>query len=327
MQSSRRIAPALTLAILAPVVAEVLSGATRISFLFALLPEIMVWGCGALIIREIVLRWRGGWISMLLLGLALSVAEEFIIQQTSIAPLPWLGAGLAYGRFAGVNWIYFLYMLGFESVWVVLVPVQLIRLMFPDHRDQPWLRTRGLIVSSLIFLLGSFIAWFSWTQQARTKVFHAAEYHPPLTLIAAGLATIALLIFTAWMLRAADAPDSPRIAPNPWLVGVGVLLLGLPWWILISLVFIPNVPFGPAIAMIAGILWAALAFWTIRHWSSTAGWSGMHQWAVVFSAVLVCMLGGFAGSSSWPRIDLVGKIVLNVIAVLALVWLARKQAT
>jgi hypothetical protein len=62
---------------------------------------------------------------MLLLALALSVAEEFVIQQTSIAPLPWLGAGRAYGRAGGVNWIYFLYMLGYESVWVVVIPVQL----------------------------------------------------------------------------------------------------------------------------------------------------------------------------------------------------------
>ena len=94
----KRITPAMTLLVLAPVVAEVLSGATRISYLFVLIPEIMVWGSGALMIREIVLRWRGGWTSMLLLGLALSVAEKFIIQQTSIAPLPWLGSTPAYGR-------------------------------------------------------------------------------------------------------------------------------------------------------------------------------------------------------------------------------------
>jgi hypothetical protein len=35
--------PALTLALLAPVVAEVLFGSTRLSFIFVLIPEIMVW--------------------------------------------------------------------------------------------------------------------------------------------------------------------------------------------------------------------------------------------------------------------------------------------
>jgi len=134
----------MTLLLLAPVVAEVLSGATRISYLVVLIPEIMVWGCGALPIREIVLRWRGSWTSVLLLGLALSVAEEFIIQQTSIAPLPWLGSRTGYGRALGVNWVYFLYMLGYESVWVVLVPIHLTQLIFPERRNENWLRTRGL---------------------------------------------------------------------------------------------------------------------------------------------------------------------------------------
>ncbi|HSS96421.1 MAG TPA: hypothetical protein VLK33_05310, partial [Terriglobales bacterium] len=93
----QRLAPIFSLIFLAPFVAEVLSGATRLSFIFVLIPEMMVWGCGALLIRDIVRRWQGGWTSMLCLGLALAVAEEFIIQQTSLAPLAWLPSP-AYGR-------------------------------------------------------------------------------------------------------------------------------------------------------------------------------------------------------------------------------------
>jgi hypothetical protein len=99
----RGLAPALTLMILAPVIAEVLSGATKLSYIFALVPEILVWGCGGLLIRELVRRWGGGWTSVFLLGLGLAIAEEFLIQQASIAPLPWLGNTPAYGRVWGVN--------------------------------------------------------------------------------------------------------------------------------------------------------------------------------------------------------------------------------
>ena len=189
-----------TLLILAPVIGEVLSGSTRLSILFVLIPEVMVWGGGALLCRELVRRWRGGATSLLLLGLALSIAEEFIIQQTSIAPLPFPGANTAYGRYLGVNWVYLLFMLGFESVWVVLIPVQVTELIFPDRRDQPWLRTRGLIATCIAFLIGSRIAWYGWTQQARPRL-HAAPYHPPATLILIGLAAIAALIALAWLLR------------------------------------------------------------------------------------------------------------------------------
>jgi hypothetical protein len=316
----------MTLLVLAPIVAEVLSGATRISFLIVLIPEIMVWGCGALLIREIVRCWRGGWTSMLLLGLALSVAEEFIIQQTSLAPLPWLGSAPAYGRAWGVNWGYFLYMLGYESVWVVLVPVQLTQLIFSKRCHEPWLRARGLVIAGLVFLLGSFIAWFTWTQQARTMVFHAPKYQPPLALIAAGVLTIALLAIAAWALRgAAEAKVSrSRKAPKPWQVGIGGFLLGMPWWVLISLVFIPNISIDPPIPLAVGVLWAVFAFFVIRRWSSGAEWGDMHRWALIFSAILVCMLGGFGGSSVWSRMDLTGKAVLNVIAVLCLLVLARK---
>jgi len=123
--------PALALVFLAPFIGEVLSGATRVSVIFALVPdEMMVWGCGALLIRELVRRRGGRWPSLLSLGLGLSIAEEFLIQQTSLALLPLPGALAHDGRAWGVNWIYFLYMLGFESVWVVLVPAGVTELWF-----------------------------------------------------------------------------------------------------------------------------------------------------------------------------------------------------
>ncbi len=178
--------PIWTLLILAPVIGEVLSGSTRLSVLFVLIPEIMVWGGGALLCRELVRRWRAGGTSLLLLGLALSIAEEFIIQQTSIAPLPFPGVNSAYGRYLGVNWIYLLFMLGFESVWVVLIPVQVTELIFPNHREEPWLRKRGVIATCIAFLIGCRIAWYGWTQQARPRL-HAAPYHPPAMLIVIGI--------------------------------------------------------------------------------------------------------------------------------------------
>lgn len=97
------LAPIWTLLLLAPFIAEVLSGSTRMSFLFVFLPEVMVWGVGALFCRELVRRWQAGGISLLCLGLALSIAEEFIIQQTSLAPLPFPGSHPDYGRMGGVT--------------------------------------------------------------------------------------------------------------------------------------------------------------------------------------------------------------------------------
>src|SRR5215467_10999733 len=98
--------PIRTLVLLSPFIAEVLSGSTRTSFLFVFVPEVMVWGVGALLCRELVRRWRAGATSLLLLGLSLSMAEEFIIQQTSLAPLPFPGSHPDYGRIWGINLVY-----------------------------------------------------------------------------------------------------------------------------------------------------------------------------------------------------------------------------
>jgi hypothetical protein len=217
---------ALALVVLAPLVGEVLSGATRISFIFVFVPEMMVWGCGTLIIRELVRRWNGGWNSILLLGLGLSIAEEFVIQQTSLAPLPWPSIGANYGRLGGVNWIFFLFMLGYECVWITVLPIQLAELIFAERRNEGWLGNRGLIISAVIFVLGSLIAWAAWIKRARPIVFHAPDYTPPSATILAGLLAIALLAFAAYKAsRIRRTPVASHMPPSPWVVTPAAMVM------------------------------------------------------------------------------------------------------
>ena len=331
----QRLAPIVTLIFLAPFVAEVLSGATRLSFIFVLIPEMMVWGCGTLLIRDIVRRWQGGWTSMLCLGLALAVAEEFIIQQTSLAPLAWLPSP-AYGRAFGINLVYFLFMLGFESVWVVLVPVQLTELIFPDRREKPWLKKSGLIVSSFVFLAGSFFAWFLWTQIARPKTFHVPKYQPPFFLILLGILLIITLALVAYALRHVGQNASSREMSNssqsiptkrplsPWVVGLVPLFFGFPWYLLMTLIFGPRRNIPIAIPLLVGLLWAAFAYFVIQRCAASSQWTDIHSWVLVSSTMLVSMLAGFGGSDSWSRADYYGKVVLNLLAVLGLILLLVK---
>src|SRR5580658_6810698 len=312
--------PSLTLAILAPLIAEVLSGATKFSVLFALVPEILVWGCGALVIRELVRRWRGGWTSMLLLGLGLSIAEEFVIQQTSLAPLPFPGALANYGRAWGVNWIYFLFMLGYESVWVVLVPVQVTELLFRSRRHIPWLRNRGLIIAAILFLLGSRIAWYAWIKRARPMIFHLPPYDPGALTIGSGVFAIALLAILAHLVRRVGTgnPHPAHRVPPAWFVVVLSFALGFPFGALMSFVFAPKEPrIAFELVMAGGIAWAVLVYLLLGRLTHSASWSDMHCWALTFGATLFCMATGFSGSSTWKPIDLYGKAALNLLAVIA----------
>lgn len=320
-------APVWTLVFLAPFIAEVLSGATKMSVLFALIPEMMVWGCGALLIRELVRRWGGGWPSLLCLGLGLSIAEEFLIQQTSLAPLPFPGALTHYGRAWEVNWIYFLFMLGFESVWVVLVPVSVTELLFPSRSKELWLRTRGMLVAGVIFLLGCRIAWYAWIRRVRPMVFHLPAYHPAAVTVLTGLAGIAATGALAFVLRTTGGSRSgSRRIPTAWAAGFVVLLLGFPWYGLMAFVFRPQAPrVGAAIVVLAGISWAILAMLLLGRWVASPQWSDLHSWAAAFAATTVCMVAGFSGSSHWLRIDLIGKIALNAVAVLGFLLLLGKM--
>jgi hypothetical protein len=324
--ATRYKAPIWTLLVLAPLIAEVLNGSTRISFIFVLIPEIMVWGVGALLSRELVRRWRAGAMSLLSLGLALSIAEEFIIQQTSIAPLPFPGADAGLDRVWGVNWLYFLFMLGFESVWVVLVPVQVTELIFPTHRDQPWLRKRGLIACCITFVVGAYIAWFGWTQQARPNKLHVPPYHPPLVTIFLGLAAIVLLVIAAYRLRGFSQASQVegRPAANPWVVGVAAFVLSGAWFELITLVFVPRPQLPHWLPLVAGVAWALLAFALIRHWTNSSKWSDTHRWSLSFGGTLATMAVGYLSFAGWSRIDLIGKAVLNILATAGFLVLARK---
>ncbi len=316
----QRTGPIVSLLLLSPVISEVLYGATRISVIFVLIPEILTWGCGALLIRECVRHWHKGWPSMLLLGLALAVAEEWLIQQTSIAPLVGL-AQHAYGRVWGVNWVYFLWALGYESVWVVLVPVQLTELLFPSQRERRWLRTRGFVIATVVFVLGAFMAWYGWTQRARVMIFHMPPYSPPPLYLAAAMGVIGLLGLGAYALPSARSRDTQHAAPAPLVVGLTVTGLGAPWaaFVLPGFGSLPKVPY--LLALAAGLAWCGLTLFLMGRWTSSAGWNDLHRFALVFGGILGCMLGGFVvfKVGGALRIDWIGKTLLNVAAVAWLV--------
>jgi hypothetical protein len=314
-----------TLVLVSPFIGEILSGSTRTSILFVFIPEMMVWGVGALLCRELVRRWRAGGVSLLLLGLAVSIAEEFIIQQTSLAPLPFPGSHAEYGRLWGLNLVYLLFMLGYESIWVVVVPVQLTELFFPMQANQPWLRMRGIIVSSIVFLLGCRIAWYGWTQQARPRL-HAVPYHAPLTLLALGFVLIALLIVAAYFVRKFALPksdDSLTTIPA-WAAGLTAFVMGAAWFEVIAQIFVPH-PVRPFwMVIIAGVVWAGIAFTLFTHWSSRPAWREIHGCSAAVGATLACMAAPYLTISTWPRVDVIGKISFDVMVVIGFLVLGRK---
>jgi len=77
-----------------------------------------------------------------------------------------------------------------------------------------------------------------------------------------------------------------------------------------------------AIPIVIGLAWAALAFLLIRYWSASPTWHDGHRLALIFGALLASMGAGFViNGPALSPIDLIGKAVLNVIAILLLAYL------
>ena len=139
-----------------------------------------------------------------------------MIQQTSLAPVVIQILGEVYARAFGINYVYALWALVYETVFVVFLSITLAELLFPGRKDEPWMSRAGIFVSVLLFAAGSLLAWYSWTQIARPLVFKVPLYSPTPLAIALALLAIMLLVTTALgpARRLATVPAKP---PLPWL--------------------------------------------------------------------------------------------------------------
>ena len=311
----RRIAPALTLAFLAPMFAEVLPGATRFSSIFVFPIEMAVWGGGAVMARALV-RWRGlGWWSLLLLGLALSIAEEFLIQQTSVAPMVIRLKGETWARAFDINYVYLLWALVYESLWVVVLPALAAELLFESRRREPWLNRAGAIATAMLFLAGAFFAWFTWTQIARTKVFHQPAFTPPLHII--------LLIVAALRLPKRISTQT-RKAPMPFLLAILSGAWAILWFGLVVLAFgvAPHVPASAAMA--AALLTILLLLLFVPRWAADPLWDRRHDYALLAGGLCGSMGVSFIAFIGAAPMDLWFKIIADAAALASLVLVYRR---
>lgn len=325
----QRFAPTLTLLLAAPLVAEVLPGATRLSSLFVFPIEVCVWGGGAVLIRYAVRRGRLSWIHMLLLALALAIAEECLIQQTSLAPMVLQLKGETYARAGGVNYIYLLWALAYESTFVVFIPVHLVELIFPRQREDPWLGRPGLFTLAALFPIGSFLAWYSWTQIARPKVFHVPAYNPPAPAALTAATIIAALVFTALgpLRNTLPFPRPPRTPPPPWLLGAAGALCAALWYGLVLLAFGIAPAFPPALAAVLALVLLAAILLLLPRWTISPRWQSPHTYSIIFGAMIGSMAAGFIGFIGAAPMDLYFKIAVDLAAVGLMALLGARVRT
>jgi hypothetical protein len=246
-----------------------------------------------------------------------------LIQQTSLAPMVIKLKGVEYARAFGVNYVYLLWALIYESLFVVFIPVGLSELVFRRRREEGWLNGVGAAIIGLLFLQAGFLAWFTWTHIARTKVFHLEVYNPPLSQVAIAVAAIVVLI----LLAIGPAPQSltqkwrAMRPPHPLAL---FLLSGLATAVVFGLVLLGFgiQPAFPPAAVPIGLILAVLMVVFVPRFYAHETWNVWHEVGILYGAIIANVGVFFVGFIGAAPIDFYGKVVLDSIAVMLLVWLA-----
>jgi len=212
---SLRVPPVLMLFFLSPTIGELLSGsAPPVEFFnpigFLLLASL--YGSGAILMRELTIRWRKGCVSLLLLGAAYGIIEEGLMVKSIFDPnWPDLGFLGVFGRWMGVNWVWAEMLTIYHAVFSIAIPVLLVELAYPSRRRGRWVGNRAL--GGFILLLAGIVL---------LGFLALTPYRPPIPQYFLAVLIVVLLIFLAWKLPSDWGSHGSARLPKPvhlWAIG------------------------------------------------------------------------------------------------------------
>ncbi|UNO43526.1 DUF998 domain-containing protein [Streptomyces sp. MST-110588] len=319
MQPLHRLAPALALFLLAPFVGEFLLGNLTLAELPLGLVLAPMYGCGALLVRELGRRSGGGWPTMVLLAAAYALMEEGPVDQ-----LLWNDSYAGTDVLHGASYLPSLGMsveltqtvLALHTIWSICVPIALVETLVPARSDEPWLGRTGLLAVACAYVAGAVLVfWGNYSEEG----FIAA----PAQLIGITL-VIGALISAAFAVRGVRLPALPGRAPAPWRVGLVALLVTSAYWGPLNLVTADWYAWVGAAVWCAG---TAAGVWWVSRWSRRPGWDARHRFALAAGAMLTYTWVSFPlrpESGGSVRADLVSNAVFALLACLLLVAAARR---
>jgi hypothetical protein len=226
----------------------------------------------------------------------------------------WQDLGLlgVYGRWAGVNWVWSLFLTIYHAVYSIATPIFLVELLYPEQRDERWVGRRGMITLSLLLLVVVLFGFFFIT-----------EHRPPALpylmalVVTAGLYALARRMPAHWWTRRIEE----RVG-SLWfgLVGfAGTLVFFFMHWIF------PEIGVPVLLTMLAAVLWAWLIIIVVRYMSGEGGWSDEDKLALVSGALTFFILLAPISEFDASRPDNpAGMTLVGLVALFFLIWLRRK---
>ena len=326
-----RIVPAILLTVLAPIGAEFLLGDFSIRSLPLVLVLLPLYGCGALLIREVARRSGRGWPTIVLLGAAYSLLEEAFLTQSLFNP-NYVGQRLLdYGYIpalgTSLNWS--LFVLSIHVVWSIATPILIAEGVASDRRTQPWLATPGLAIASLLFLVGCAMT-ASYSLKSSPFLATKAQF------LVAGLLVLVAIAGAFGISPLGEGVDGGAVkagsnAPRPLWVFLMTLALASLFMIVESVARDRGA--APSVSVVVRIACEAIAAILIVRWSRRRDWTPGHYLAISAGTTLTYALVGLAAflgghtnlGVPTDRIDIAGQIVLASAVFMVIWWGARRS--
>jgi len=273
----KRAQPVIFLLLLAPMLGELLSGSQPPVDYFQIIPFLlltMLYGVGAVLIRETVRRWDKGWVSIILLGMAYGIFEEGAMVRSFFDPSwPDLQLLASYGRWIGINWIWAIALTLFHSIVSITVPIMITELVFHRQKQDLWLSKKAFITFWAIFSINLFLGPLFGMKI--TVLGMVASF-----ISITGLALLA----NTWT----EEPESDqRAVAREWkIVLAGFILMALfiaGMWIFPAL----NIPWVLDFFYLSFLPWVGMA-WMNR--LGRKGWAERHEWAAATGLLIPWLL-------------------------------------
>jgi hypothetical protein len=311
--------PALTLTLASPVIGEFLLGNMAVDMLWLLPMLALLYGTGALLVREAAFRLSAGWPGILLLGLAYAIIEEGFVTQSLFDPNYLSLRLLDYGYLPllGIGAWWTIFVLALHMIWSIAAAIALTECLWPKQSVSPWLSAKGLAGTALLFVAGC----------AAVSIVSGSRFMASWVQLVAAAAEIAALISAAWWSARRPAPvRRAKAAPSPKVAGLASF--GLLSLFMLTTWTIASVPAALNVAAMIGLL-GMLAI-LVGRWARMPGWGALHILGLTAGALLTygwwSLLIPATVTNSGPEVDFMGNLLLVCCALLLISIASRRTA-
>ncbi len=234
--------PWLAILLLAPFCGEALSGATPP--LDLLLPwnlamMVALYGCGALICREVARRCGLGFVGLCFLAAAYGVYEEALVDRYWFYPTFWHDAGVNdYSVVWHTNLLLAVHLTAFHTAVSIGASVLVVERLFPAARERAWAGRKGLVAAGVALA-------------AVVLVYGEFDRHPPVPVLLAAAALCLVLVVLAF--RVGRSGLGPRVRAGRSRRWLGVVAFACTAAHFVAVYSVPSTdlawPWGVALAV------------------------------------------------------------------------------